>query len=281
MMPEIELTQGVIRYRDLGLGAPVVLIHGLLVNGTVWDRVVPLIAANTRCIVPELPLGSHSLPMREDADLSPPALAALIAELIERLELEDVTLVGNDTGGALCQLVAARHPERLGQLVLTNCDAFENFPPPAVRPMLTALKLPGVIAATALLARLRPVRKAMFSAMPLTMETIPDELVKSWVAPLASHGVRRDLARVVRGISPSHTLAAVELLRSFDRPTLIAWGERDRFFPQADAESLAATFPRARLELIPDARAFVQLDAPERLAKLIGSVADGAVTAPA
>jgi pimeloyl-ACP methyl ester carboxylesterase len=281
MMPEIQLSQGVVRYREQGTGTPIVLIHGLLVNGNIWDRLVPLLAQQGRCIVPDLPLGSHSLPMNKGADLSAPGLARLIAEFMERLGLEDVTLIGNDTGGALCQLVAADHPEPLGRLVLTTCDAFENFPPPAVRPMVTALKLPGALVATSLLGRLRVVRKAAFKAMPLTMQPIPDEQVKSWVVPLADKGVRADLATVVRGLDPADTLAAAERLRDFDRPALIVWGARDRIFPFSDAERLAATLPNARLERIPNARAFVQLDAPERLAELIGSVANGAVTAPA
>jgi pimeloyl-ACP methyl ester carboxylesterase len=281
MMPEIQLSQGVVRYREQGTGTPIVLIHGLLVNGNIWDRLVPLLAQQGRCIVPDLPLGSHSLPMDKGADLSAPGLARLIAEFMERLGLEDVTLIGNDTGGALCQLVAANHPERIGRLVLTTCDAFENFPPPAVRPMVTALKLPGALVVTSLLGRLRVVRKAAFKAMPLTMQPIPDEQVKSWVAPLADKRIRADLSTVVRGLDPADTVAAAERLRNFDRPALIAWGAADRIFPFSDAERLAATLPNARLERIPNARAFVQLDAPERLAELIGSVADGAVTAPA
>jgi pimeloyl-ACP methyl ester carboxylesterase len=281
MMPEIELSQGVVRYREHGTGAPIVLIHGLLVNGNIWDRLVPLLAAQGRCIVPDLPLGSHSLPMKKGADLSAPGLSRLIAEFMQRLELENVTLVGNDTGGALCQIVAADHPERLGRLVLTTCDAFENFPPPAVRPLLAALKLPGALAATSLIARLRIVRQAAFKAMPLTMLPIPDEQVKSWVAPLADKQIRADLSTVVRGIDPADTVAAAERLRNFDRPALIAWGAEDRLFPFSDAERLAATLPNARLERIPNARAFVQLDAPERLAQLIASVANGALTAPA
>jgi pimeloyl-ACP methyl ester carboxylesterase len=240
-----------------------------------------LLAQQGRCIVPDLPLGSHSLPMNKGADLSAPGLARLIAEFMERLGLEDVTLIGNDTGGALCQLVAANHPERLGRLVLTTCDAFENFPPPAVRPMVTALKLPGALVVTSLIGRLRVVRQAAFKAMPLTMQPIPDEQVKSWVAPLADKRIRADLAAVVRGLDPADTVAAGERLRDFDRPALIAWGAADRIFPFSDAERLAATLPNARLERIPHARAFVQLDAPERLAELIGSVANGAVTAPA
>src|SRR5438270_1754342 len=145
-MPQIKLSQGPLQYRDEGTGPAVVLIHGLMVSGRVWDRVIPELAPHARVIVPDLPLGSHRTPMERDADLSPRGLAALIAELLERLELTDVTLVGNDTGGALCQLVAAHHPVRLARLVLTNCDAFEHFPPPSFRIAVGAMRLPGAIA---------------------------------------------------------------------------------------------------------------------------------------
>src|SRR5215212_8545420 len=126
---EGELREGRIRYRDSGSGEPIVFAHGALVDGTLWRRVVPLLATEYRCLVPDLPLGSHRVAMRPDADLSPPGLARLLAGFIEALELEGVTLVGNDTGGAICQLVATRNPERLGRLVLTPCDAYENFLP--------------------------------------------------------------------------------------------------------------------------------------------------------
>ena len=109
-MHEIELTPGTIRYRDVGRGEPIVFVHGLLVNGDLWRKVVPPLARSFRCIVPDLPLGSHVTAMRPDADLTPPGLARLIADLLAALDLRDVTLVGNDTGGALCQLVATRPP---------------------------------------------------------------------------------------------------------------------------------------------------------------------------
>jgi pimeloyl-ACP methyl ester carboxylesterase len=273
-MPEIQLSQGTVQYLDQGSGPTIVLVHGLLVNGRVWEHVVPSLAANARCIVPDLPLGSHRLAMQEGADLSPLGLASLIAHLIERLELDAVTLVGNDTGGALCQLVAAHHPERIGRLVLTNCDAFEHFPPPAFRLVFRALAgIPGAVAGLELLGRLAFLRRATMSIAPLTVKPIPDELLKAWLAPLRDRRVRRDLVKVLRGISSEHTLAAAERLRSFDRPALIVWGMRDAFFPFSDAERLAGLFPNARLERIENARTFVQLDAPERVADLIGAFA--------
>lgn len=281
-MPEIELSHGTVNYRDEGTGPTVVFIHGLLVNGRVWERVVPLVAGDARCIVPDLPLGSHTTPLHADADLTPPGVAALIAEFLERLELTDVTLVGNDTGGALCQLVVAAHPERIGRLVLVNCDAFEHFPPPAFKAIIKAGGRPSVLAALELGARIGPIRRGSMKLAPLTVDPVPDELLKAWVSPLRDSGVRRDAAKVMRAISPEHTLGAVERLRSFTRPALIVWGTRDAFFPISDAERLAALFPDGRLEKVDDARTFVQLDQPERLAQLVlehvGATREGVMT---
>jgi len=142
---QVQLAQGMLGYREVGSGPPIVFIHGLLVNGLLWRKVVPLLAPHFRCIVPDLPLGPHTLPMPTAADLRPPALAQLIADFLEALKLEQVTLVGNDTGGALCQLTITAHPERIGRLVLTNCDAFEAFLPLLIRPFQWAGYLPGFV----------------------------------------------------------------------------------------------------------------------------------------
>ena len=127
-MPDIELSAGSIEYEDTGGHGPVVvLLHGLVTDGSLWRSVVRELRANHRCIVPTLPLGSHRRPMRVDADLSPRGIGNLQAEFLEKLDLEAVTLVGNDSG--LFQFVAGLHPERLARLVVTSCEAFENFPP--------------------------------------------------------------------------------------------------------------------------------------------------------
>ncbi len=273
-MPEIQLTQGTLNYRDEGEGPAVVFIHGLLVNGRVWDDVTPYLGTGVRRIIPDLPLGSHTIPMRPGTALDPPALAAMIAELIERLGLTDVTLVGNDTGGALCQLVVAHHPDRIGKLLLINCDAFENFPPRSFAPALTMLRrVPGLLALVADLGRTRTGRRLAMKLAPLTASPIRDELVQSWVAPLRRRGIRRDALAVMRGIAPEHTLGAVDGLRRFDRPAIILWGLRDVFFKVDDGERLVQTLPQARLETVPAARTFVQLDAPERVAELVRELA--------
>ncbi len=272
-MPEIQLSQGTIEYHEQGSGPPVVLIHGALVNARVWEGVRASLPENLRCIAPELPLGSHRIPMNADADLSPRGLAAVIAELLERLELENVTLVGNDTGGALCQLVAAHHPGRVGRLVLTNCDAFEHFPPPSFKLAVGAMRLPGAIAMLELGGRIPALRRRSMSLMKLTTDPIPDAVIVEWMSPLRDRRIRRDLRKVLLGMAPEPMLAAAQRLRDFDRPALIVWGMHDVVFPREDAQRLADTLPNARLERIEDARTFVQVDQPERLARLIGEFA--------
>ena len=122
---------GVIRYREVGTGPALVFVHGILANGTLWRDVVADLSGRFRCIVPDLPLGGHSVAMEAGADMSPAGVARMVADLMEELDLRDVTLVGNDTGGAICQIVISNHPERIGRLVLTNCDAYEAFFPVA------------------------------------------------------------------------------------------------------------------------------------------------------
>ncbi|HEX5924439.1 MAG TPA: alpha/beta fold hydrolase, partial [Baekduia sp.] len=146
-MPELTLQQGTIRYRDEGTGPTLFFVHGALVDGRLWEPVVDRLRDRFRCVVPDLPLGSHELPLRADADLSPPGVAKIVADFIAALDLEDVTLIGNDTGGALCQLLVVAEPERIGRLVLTDCDAFEDFPPAAFVPLFKAFRHPPAVRA--------------------------------------------------------------------------------------------------------------------------------------
>jgi len=224
---EGELREGRIRYRDSGSGGPIVFAHGALVDGTLWRKVVPLLATEYRCLVPDLPLGSHRVAMRPDADLSPPGLARLLAGFIEALELEGVTLVGNDTGGAICQLVATRNPERLGRLVLTPCDAYENFLPPAFRYLQLSARIPGATPLLSQSMRIDAVRRAPFAYGWLTKRSVPREIRDGWTEPIRSDaGVRRDARKLLRGISKRYTLEAGERLHAFRRPALVAWAPR-------------------------------------------------------
>ena len=280
-MNKLKLRQGTIRYRESGEGPPIVFVHGLLVDGRLWRKVTPLLEDRFRCIVPDLPLGSHREPMNPDADLSPPGLARIVAGFMEALDLEDVTLVANDTGGAISQITAAHHPERIGRLLLTNCDAFENFLPPAFRPMQWAARVPGGLTGMMAGMRFAPLRRLPNAYGRLIKRDFAGAPTRDWVDPyLTNKGVRRDTIKVLKGIDPKHTFEAAERLREFDRPALLAWAVEDRFFKLSFAERLARMIRGARLEKIEDSYTFVSEDQPERLAELTGTFA-GSVSSPA
>ena len=266
----VGLPQGTIAYADSGEGDPIVFVHGLLVDGRLWRKVVPRLETSYRCLVPDLPLASHHTPMNPDADLSPPGLARLLADFLEALELKQATIVANDTGGAISQIMAANHPDRIGRLVLTPCDAFENFLPPMFRPLQYAARVPPLLTGAMQGMRLAPMRRLPNAFGWLIKKDPDDELLGEWFRPfLSDKAIRRDAVKVLRGISPDHTQQAAEKLRDFDRPTMLAWAKEDRFFKPKYAERLAETIPGARLEWIEDSYTFVSEDQPERLAKLV------------
>lgn len=277
---EVRLQPGVIRYRDAGSGPTIVLLHGLLADSRLWDGVADALVDRFRVISPDLPLGSHQIALDADADLSPPALATLIAELLEALDLRDVTLVGNDTGGALCQLVAAHHAQRVGRLVLTPCDAYDNFLPPMFRPLQTAARIPGAVGFIALTLRPGLARRLPMAYGLLSKRRLDIGLVRDFLAPVQrDRRVRRDLTKLLRGIDSRYTVEAAEQLRGFEKPVLLAWAPEDRFFPLRYAQRLAGDLPAARLERIEDSYTFVPVDQPERTAELIADFAAASVPA--
>jgi pimeloyl-ACP methyl ester carboxylesterase len=277
----VRLERGTIRYRDEGPtgGESIVFVHGLLVNSLLWRKVTPpLVEQGFRCVAPDWPLGSHDLPMPADADLSPPGIAGLIDSFLEALSLENVTLVGNDTGGAMSQVTAAEYPRRIGRLVLTNCDAYENFPPPEFKSLLLLPKIPGATFEMYQGLRLKAVRRKFFQILQAT--PLDHEVLDAYFEPgQRSRAVRRDANKVMRGIDARHTLAAAEKLsREFHEPVLLAWGTRDPFFTLETAQRLARDLPDTRLVEIPTSKTFVPEDAPERLADLIASFVRETVT---
>jgi pimeloyl-ACP methyl ester carboxylesterase len=273
-MKEASIPQGTIRYREQGTGEPVVLVHGLLNNGLLWRDVVEDLSKDFRVIAPDWPLGSQDLPMNEGTDLSPPGLAAIVAAFLEALDLRDVTLVGNDTGGAICQLVAVNHPGRLGRLVLTPCDAYDNFLPPMFRPLQLAARVPGAIWLIAQSLRPRPARRLPLAFGWLSKRPLSREVSDAFLAPaLRDRRIRHEIAAVLRGISPRHTEEAARHFGEFDKPVLLAWAPEDRFFKLRYAERLAEAFPNARLELIEDSYTYVPVDQPQRTAELIAAFA--------
>jgi len=278
MNSTIELPQGTIHYRDEGAGEAIVFVHGLLVDGRLWREVTPPLLAGHRCITPDWPLGSHVTPLRRGADRSPRGIAQLIADFLDALELERVTIVANDTGGAIAQILAAERPERLRRLVLTNCDCLENFLPPTLKPLQWLAYVPGAYGLMARATRSARVRRSPLGFGMLTHRPLPDELTGAWMAPLADPAIRADVVATIRAIRKRDTLAAAQQLHERPLPTLLAWAPDDLMFRLRFAERLAAMIPGAQLEQIADSRAFVPYDQPGRLAELIaGFVAQDTV----
>jgi pimeloyl-ACP methyl ester carboxylesterase len=265
---EIALPAGKIRYREAGEGKPVVFVHGYLVDGRLWDGVVDRLSDRYRCLAPDWPIGAQQVAMNPDADLTPYGIAATIASFLEALDLRDVTIVGNDSGGAMSQVLVTRHPERIGRLVLTNCDTHDNFPPGIFKAMPPIAALPGGMALLAAPFRIGALARAAFK--PFSKKPIPPELVASWMEPgLHDPGVKRDAKKVTAGMNKRYTLEAAEKLRGSDLPILLTWAPGDRFFPLKYAQRLAGEVPNARLVEIHDAKTFVPLDQPAQLADLI------------
>ena len=276
----IRLPQGTIQYRESGRGTPILFVHGVLVNGDLWRDVVPRLAGSHRCITPDLPLGAHTGPREPTAELSTPGLARLVADFMAALDLRDVTLVGNDTGGAICQIVVTKHPERIGRLVLTNCDAYDVFPPSLFKPLFYAGRIPGFAWAIAQPLRMTALRHSPIGFGWLAKHGIPADVTRSWLDPLlADSGVRRDVRKLLKGAGPRHTQEAARRFGEFDKPVLIAWAPEKDFFPVEYGERLARDFPQGRLERIADSWTFIPEDQPQRLAQLIGTFAREPVAA--
>jgi pimeloyl-ACP methyl ester carboxylesterase len=283
-MPTVDLPIGPVEYRtfgpDAGAGAgsaPVaVFVHGFLVNGTLWDPVAERLAAGgVRCIVPDWPLGAHRQPADPDADLSPVAIADSVLALLDALDLHDVVLVGSDTGGGLCQLALRGDAHRVAGLVLTNCDAFERFPPRFFVPLFVAARSRAAVWAIGQQSRLRAVRHSPLAFGSLLNRPVDADLTRGWIQPLLdSAAVRRDITRFARGMRRTELLDAATWLGDFTRPVRLVWGTRDRHFTVDLGRRLADAFPHAQLDEVPDATTFVSIDRPDAVATAVRDVRD-------
>jgi pimeloyl-ACP methyl ester carboxylesterase len=272
----VRLAPGDVRYFERGSGRPIVFVHGVLTNANLWRSVVPdLAAAGFRCLVPDLPLGAHETPMRADADLSPTGNADLIADFLAALDLRDVVLVANDTGGALTQIMLSRRPERVDRVVLLPSDCFEYFFPPIFKGLPYAARVPGAMRVLAALLRVRAAHRLPFVFGWLTKRPIPREIIESYLWPAGdSAGVRRDLRKLLREVHPRHTLAAAAALRTFTPPVLLLWGGEERLFPLRLAHRLAGVLPDARVVEVADTYTFMTEDRPAEVVRHVVAFAD-------
>ncbi len=265
-----DLPQGKLSYRAAGPAAssrpPVVFAHGVLVDGRLWEPVADRLAAEgIRSYAPTLPLGAHQTPMNSGADLSPEGIAALIRDFIAALGLSDVTLVGNDTGGAICQVMLGGDTSAIGAAVLTNCDAFDAFPPRGLAPLFHALRHPAVTACLEPGLRSAMIRQGPLGFGPLARTPLDADLTRDWVRPLAAKAIRRDLAQFTRGVRPGVLLDAASRFGQFTGPVRILWGDNDAYFPTELGRRLSEAFSRARLSTVPGGRTFLPLDHPDEV----------------
>ncbi len=269
---------GPLRVRQAGGGGPtVLLVHGLLLDGRLWDGVVDALPRDLRVVVPDLPLGAHRRPVPDRSVLTPEHVAGALLDVLDGVDASTAVLVGNDTGGALVQMAAAQAPDRVAGLVLAGCDAFEHFPPPLLRPLPRAVRLPGagrallrVLGVPALLAD--PGRLNLVTTRGFGRPLVADLLRPARTDP----AVRADVVSLIAGMRPGPLLASVPALRRLGVPAAVVWGRRDRVFPPRDAGRLAQVLG-TEVTWLDDALTFVPWDRPDAVAGAVRTVAGAAV----
>jgi len=276
MMTTIELPHGVVNFRVAGPDDPaapaVVFVHPFLMDGSLWSGVADLLAARgIRSYAPDWPLGAHRIPVNPGTDQSPRGVARQILRFIEALDLRDVTLVGGDTGGALCQFLLDTDPDRIGRVVLTNCDAFEVFPPFPFDVLFLLLK-----GRARMKINLQPMRWRAFRHSPLGLGLLATTLdpgqTRSWIEPsLTNAAVRADAVRFLRAATPADLLDVSTRLDRFTGPVTLVWGTGDRVFTPQLGRRLQHAFRDASFVEVPKARTLVALDAPQLLADVIAA----------
>jgi pimeloyl-ACP methyl ester carboxylesterase len=262
-----------IAYTETGSGPAIVFVHGVYVTGALWDDVVRQLGTKFRCVVPTWPLGGHE-PVAEDVDLGCAAAARRIAHLLEVLDLHDVTVVANDTGGGLTLAAIGDDTldlSRIRGLVLTNCDSYEHFPPASFRPIVQLCRLSPRLGG-AVLRGLASGRGQQFFLKQVCRTTVAPARRAAIFGAFATDRLSRQQAvRFTASLDPALTLQAAAAIEQFDRAVTLAWGTDDKLFPVDHAKRLAEAFPYARLVEIRDCSTYVMIDAPKQLAAEISA----------
>jgi pimeloyl-ACP methyl ester carboxylesterase len=275
-MRTVQLASGTIEYEDTGGDGPVlVFTHDLLTDTTLWRHVVADLRADYRCVLPTLPLGAHRIPMRRDADLSLEAMGRMVGEFIEAAGLVDVTLIQNAWGGAQV-LIAVGDSSRIARLVITSCEAFDNYPPKPVRPAAILASVPGFMSVFAWAHRFEAIRRAPGAWGWMSKRAVPSEVMDGWFRPMSTNAaIRRDLRKYVTSVPRRSVLLGwAQRSASFDRPVLIVWATEDRMMPLEHGRRLAKVFPDARLVEIEDSYTFLPEDQPDQLTRAIRAFLD-------
>lgn len=267
-MKTVEVPAGTVEYDETGDGPPVVLLHGLLMDHTVWDRVLPLLPEGYRYIRPVLPLGAHRRPMNEDADLTLHGQVELVADLLDALALESVTLVHSDWGGGLF-LTAHGRDQRVARLVIVTCEAFDNFPPGLPGKMVgVATALPGGLRLAARQLRVGWLRRTPLLFGQMARVPLSDELVRRWTEPILTNpAIVRDTSAYCRSrFDGAELIRKTEALARFTGDVLVLWSPDNRVMPPEHGRRLAKLIPRARYAEVPNSYVLSMIDQPATLA---------------
>jgi pimeloyl-ACP methyl ester carboxylesterase len=275
-MAQLALRQATIEYQEFGpqdsAHPPVFFVHGILVDGQLWHGVADSLGrAGYRCIVPTLPLGSHTIPVNDAAALSLPGVAEIVNDAIAALDLSDVTLVGSDTGGGICQLAIDARPDRIGRVVLTNCDAFDKCPPYPFDLVFTLLRGPISIKTLFWLMRIPALRNSPLG-FGLLLSRPDARLTADWIKPCLNDArICRDLAALLRQVATADLTDVAARLTRFAKPVTLVWGQRDRIFTPRLGRRLAEVFSNGKLIEVPGAKTFVSLDNPDAVVEAIAA----------
>jgi pimeloyl-ACP methyl ester carboxylesterase len=277
---EIALSNCRIRYRERGEGPAVLFVHGFVVNADLWRAVAPVVAAaGYRAIAPDFPLGAHEIPV-PGADLSAPGIAAMAAEFIEKLGLDEVIVVANEFGGVVAQLLMTDHPDRVRASVLVDVDSFEYYPPPILAYLVPMAYVPGFVRVLASAVKIGFIRRLPIAFGWASQQPIPPEILDSNMAPARrNRAIRKDVHRFLRAVDTRHTLEAAQKLPRFEKPVSIVWAREDKIFPMRLGKRLHALLSNSTLHLVDDSYTWMPEDQPELLARSVIDFCDSVESA--
>ncbi|BCL69494.1 alpha/beta hydrolase [Vibrio nigripulchritudo] len=262
---EAVLECGTIRYKDVGRGKVLLFLHGALANSNNWRKVLPELSKTYRCIAPDLPFGGHAISLDQSVDLSPDGICQILTQFLDALNLDSVVLVGNDTGGAYGQIFTAKYPERVSAMILSNCDAFDVFPPEQFSTLPKLVHVPGYLSLMAQLFRIKPLLTSNLVLGLLSNSLMKEEVYYQYVFNFINNKmIRNDFKKVVNGWSTDYTLAAANALRGFDKPVSIVWATDDEIlFPESLGRRLLSIFSNAKFTSVTGSLTYVHHDQPE------------------
>ena len=263
-MKQLEIEKNSIEYKITGKGYPILFLHGAFSSGNTWRKIIPELSKHFRCIVPEWPFGGHRTPITNEMDFTPTGIADFISKFLEKLGIEKVMIVANDTGGAYAQVFTAMFDQKVSHLVLTNCEGFEIFPPAKFQSMKTMVKVPGYLRLLALFFSFKPALKLNLTFGLLSHTLTKDEIYEFYVKHFSENNlIRKNFKSLAAEWDPKYTQNAAKELANFTKPVLILWGKDDAIlFPIELGRRLHGLFNNSTFIEIADSMTYVQEDNP-------------------